>query len=206
MILDAVRLKQKTLAPDMIDRAAELLQYREALMGIIGSLETVRQDLVKIRVHGDYHLGQVLYRAGDFMILDFEGEPSKDISLRSRKHIALKDVAGMVRSFSYAAYAGLFLFLHNRPEDLEQFLPWAKACQTWVSVAFLKGYLETASGYPFIPANQTDFFKALLPFVVDKAIYEINYELNNRPDWLKVPVSSLLQYLKADTLNSGGNK
>lgn len=206
MILDAVRLKQKSLAPDMIDRAAELLQYREALMGIIGSLETVKQDLVKIRVHGDYHLGQVLYRAGDFMILDFEGEPSKDISLRSRKHIALKDVAGMVRSFSYAAYAGLFLFLHNRPEDLEQFLPWAKACQTWVSVAFLKGYLETATGHSFIPANQTDFFKALLPFVVDKAIYEINYELNNRPDWLKVPVSSLLQYLKANTLNSGGNK
>jgi maltose alpha-D-glucosyltransferase/alpha-amylase len=73
-------------------------------------------------------------------------------------------------------------------------------------MGFLKGYLESATGQSFIPANQTDFFKALLPFVVDKAIYEINYELNNRPDWLKVPVSSLLQYLKANTLTSGGNK
>lgn len=206
MILDAVRVKQKQMPADMIGRATELLRYRETLMEIVASLENVQTDLVKIRVHGDYHLGQVLYRAGDFMILDFEGEPTKDIETRTRKHTALKDVAGMVRSFSYAAYAGLFLFLHNRPEDLEQFLPWAKACQTWVSVSFLKGYLEAAAGQSFIPKTQSDFFKALLPFVVDKAIYEINYELNNRPDWLKVPVSSLLQYLKANTLASAGDK
>jgi maltose alpha-D-glucosyltransferase/alpha-amylase len=145
-----------------------------------------------------------LYRAGDFFILDFEGEPAKTIEARTRKTTPLKDVAGMVRSFSYAAYAGLFLFLHNRPEDLEQFAPWAKAAQTWVSIAFLKGYLGAAEGQEFLPQSRAEFFKTLLPFVVDKALYEVNYEINNRPDWLKVPVSSLLQYLRADTLGGGG--
>ncbi len=199
-ILNNIESRQGTFDKTLTAQTCELLEYRDTLMEIVASLDDVSTDLTKIRVHGDYHLGQVLYGAGDFTILDFEGEPSKPISLRNRKHSALKDVAGMLRSFSYAAYAGLFLFLHNRPEDLEQFLPWAKVCQTWVSVSFLKSYLETASGILFIPKSKSDFFKALLPFVVDKAIYEINYELNNRPDWLKVPVSGLLQYLKANNL------
>ncbi len=201
-VLKLLKAKQKELPSDMVAAVDELRQYRANIFEIVDNLDGIKTDLIKIRCHGDYHLEQVLYRAGDFVIIDFEGEPAKPLSARIRKQSALKDVAGMVRSFSYAAYAGLFLFLHNRPEDLERFMPWAKICQTWASVAFLKGYLETATGNKFIPDSRADFFRALLPFVIDKAFYEIKYELHNRPDWLKVPLTGVLQYLRANTLNS----
>jgi maltose alpha-D-glucosyltransferase / alpha-amylase len=202
VILAQLKAKQSTLPPDMVEASEELLRFRPNVLDIIDSIDNVKTQLLKMRCHGDYHLGQVLYRAGDFVILDFEGEPAKPLPLRQRKLSPMKDVAGMVRSFSYAAWAGLFLFVHNRPEDLERFIPWAKICQTWVSVSFLKGYLETAAGHDFIPSSKPDFFHALLPFIMDKAMYEVKYELNNRPDWLKVPVSGILQYLRANTLNS----
>ena len=102
----------------------------------------------------------------------------------------------MLRSFSYAAYASLLLFTHNRPEDYNRLLPWAKLLEKWVSVSFLKGYLGATAGALFVPADLDDFFKMLLPFVIDKAFYEITYELNTRPDWTKIPVNSLLDYLK----------
>jgi maltose alpha-D-glucosyltransferase / alpha-amylase len=202
LILAQLKAKRASLAPDMVEASDELLRFRSNMLEVIDSIDSVKAPLLKMRCHGDYHLGQVLYRAGDFVILDFEGEPAKSMAHRQRKHSPMKDIAGMVRSFSYAAWAGLFLFLHNRPEDLERYMPWAKICQTWVSVSFLKGYLETAAGHDFIPSTRADFFRVLLPFIMDKAMYEIKYELNNRPDWLKVPVSGILQYLRANTLNS----
>jgi len=189
--------KQRTVSPDLVAPIKALTSYRSQVLNILDRLPLVEQQLIKIRCHGDYHLGQVLYSGGDFFILDFEGEPSKPLKERHSKYSPLKDVAGMVRSFSYATYASLFLFTHNRSEDLEAFLPWAKACEAWVSASFLKGYLSAADGSHLIPENRADFFQALLPFMIDKAFYEILYELNNRPDWLKVPVNSVLEYLKA---------
>ena len=196
-IFKVLEQKQRTVAPDLVGAIKALSSFRSQVLNILDRLPLVEQQLVKIRCHGDYHLGQVLYSGGDFFILDFEGEPSKPLKERHSKYTPLKDVAGMVRSFSYATYASLFLFTHNRSEDLEAFLPWAKACEAWVSASFLKGYLAAADGSNIVPANKADFFQALLPFMIDKAFYEISYEMNNRPDWLKVPVSSVLEYLKA---------
>jgi maltose alpha-D-glucosyltransferase/alpha-amylase len=191
-----------TLPEDVIEPVKQILGYKEKVLEIIRMLSKVSAPMEKIRCHGDYHLGQVLYTSGDFMIIDFEGEPTKSISERHKKQLALKDIAGMLRSFNYASYASLYLYIHNRPSDLERMLPWAKILQTWVSVAFIKGYRTASEGASFIPADNENFFKALFPFVVDKAFYEIDYELNNRPDWIKVPVSSILEYLKAATLSS----
>ncbi|RTL36534.1 MAG: maltose alpha-D-glucosyltransferase [Candidatus Melainabacteria bacterium] len=194
--------KVRTAEPDLVNSIKSLLLYRPKVVDLLDRLATINEELTKIRCHGDYHLGQVLYSGGDFFILDFEGEPSKPLELRIAKQTPLKDVAGMVRSFSYASYASLFLFTHNRAEDLEAFLPWAKACEAWSSASFLKGYLQAMEGSSLVPSDRSDFFRALLPFMIDKAFYEIFYEVNNRPDWLRVPVSSVLEYLKAGAFYS----
>lgn len=187
----------RTADADLSRSIKSLLLFRPKVVDLLDRLATINQELIKIRCHGDYHLGQVLYSGGDFYILDFEGEPSKPLQQRVAKQTPLKDVAGMVRSFSYATYASLFLFTHNRSEDLEAFLPWAKALEAWSSASFLKGYLQAMEGSNLVPSDRGEFFRALLPFVIDKAFYEIFYEVNNRPDWLRVPVSSVLEYLKA---------
>ena len=199
---DAVRIfklldqKQRSLPPDLAALVKALLSHRGQVVDLLDRLPTINEDLSKIRCHGDYHLGQILYSGGDFYILDFEGEPARSLQQRLAKQIPLKDIAGMLRSFSYAAYASLFLFTHNRSEDLETFLPWTKVCEAWVSACFLKGYLSASENSKLIPKEKSEFFRALLPFMLDKAFYEIFYELNNRPDWLRVPVTSVLDYLE----------
>jgi maltose alpha-D-glucosyltransferase/alpha-amylase len=194
--------KVRSAEPDLAKSIKSLLLYRPKVVDLLDRLATINEELTKIRCHGDYHLGQVLYSGGDFFILDFEGEPSKPLEQRTAKQTPLKDVAGMVRSFSYATYASLFLFTHNRAEDLESFLPWAKACEAWSSASFLKGYLNAMEGSHLVPSDRGEFFRALLPFMIDKAFYEVFYEVNNRPDWLRVPVSSVLEYLKAGAFYS----
>ena len=146
-------------------------------------------------MHGDYHLGQVLWAEGDFYILDFEGEPARPIEQRRRKQSPLKDVAGMLRSFSYAAHAALFAHTSARPEDLERLEPWARIWQTWTAGAFLRGYLKAAGTALFIPANPAQRDSLLELFVLDKALYELNYELNNRPDWVRIPLWDITELI-----------
>jgi maltose alpha-D-glucosyltransferase/alpha-amylase len=194
-MLQQLERAQNDLPNDVTAAARKLVGMRGKIQQFVTRLPTIRSKVQKIRCHGDFHLGQTLYANGDFFIFDFEGEPAKPLAMRREKHSPLKDVASMLRSFSYAAYASLFLFTHNRQEDYDRLLPWAKVCEKWVSVSFLNGYLTAVQGQKFAPQDRTDFFRMLLPFVVDKAFYEIGYELNNRPDWIKIPVNSLLDYL-----------
>ncbi len=149
----------------------------------------------KIRVHGDYHLGQVLLAEGDFYILDFEGEPVKPLLQRRMKQSPLKDVAGMMRSFSYAAHAGLFAYTAGRPDTVDQLTRWGQAWDTWATGAFLRGYFGAVEGSLFVPANPTQRDDLLCLFVLEKALYELNYELNNRPDWVRIPVSGIRRLL-----------
>ena len=151
--------------------------------------------VAKIRVHGDYHLGQVLWAEGDFYILDFEGEPTRPLEERRRRESPMKDVAGMLRSFSYAAYAALFAHSGGRAEELARLEPWAAAWQRWTGAAFLTGYLSTAGAAPFVPSDSVQAAALLQLFVLDKALYELNYELNNRPDWARIPMRGLAELL-----------
>ena len=146
----------------------------------------------RTRVHGDYHLGQVLWSEGDFYILDFEGEPARSVAERRDKDSPLKDVAGMLRSFSYAAYAALFNRTAGRlVDDFDRLEPWARVWSRWVGAAFLKGYLAVADGAPFLPGDAVQRAALLDLYLVDKALYELNYELNNRPDWVRIPLRGL---------------
>ena len=149
------------------------------------------------RIHGDYHLGQVLFTGTDFVIIDFEGEPARSLTERRRKRSPLQDVAGMLRSFHYAAYAPLLQQASGAEvsERLKALGPWAYYWQIWVSAIFLRTYLEVTENAPFIPRNMVDLALLLDAYILDKAVYELGYELNNRPTWVQIPLEGISQLL-----------
>ncbi len=147
---------------------------------------------MRSRIHGDYHLGQVLYTGADFMIIDFEGEPARALSERKMKRSPLQDVAGMLRSFHYAAYAAYFSLDPNGAPGPE-LEAWARFWHLWVSVAYLETYLRVAQGAPFLPGSSEELKLLLDAYLIEKAVYELGYELNNRPSWARIPLQGILQ-------------
>jgi maltose alpha-D-glucosyltransferase/alpha-amylase len=147
------------------------------------------------RIHGDYHLGQVLFTGSDFVLIDFEGEPARTLEERRKKRSPLQDVAGMLRSFHYAAYAPL-LQQARSDEELRFFGPWAYYWQKWVSAAFLKRYLEASRNAQFVPQSREELELLLDAYILDKAVYELGYELNNRPSWVRIPLEGISQLLR----------
>jgi len=146
----------------------------------------------RIRVHGDYHLGQLLFTGKDFVVLDFEGEPAISLGERRLKRSPLKDVAGMLRSFHYASVTP-FLSGSVRPEDYHQVRLWADSWYRWVSIEFLKTYLQTVGDSGLLPKNPDERRVLLDTHLMDKALYELLYELNNRPDWTIIPLVGIQQ-------------
>jgi maltose alpha-D-glucosyltransferase/alpha-amylase len=156
-----------------------------------------KANAAKIRIHGDYHLGQALYTGKDFVILDFEGEPARPLSERKLKRSALRDVAGMMRSFQYAAYSALWQRA-LRSEDVPFLERWADFWYRQMSSLFLQSYLKTTAGAVFVPQNSEDLQILLEAYLLDKAVYEIGYELNNRPDWVVIPIRGIKHILRSD--------
>ena len=179
--------------------AAELLKHRDTVLERFRCARTLEFATSKIRIHGDYHLGQVLWSEQDFYIIDFEGEPARSMAERRMKQSPLKDVAGMVRSFGYAAYAGLFAATSSRRSEFERMEASARLWQSSITDAFLRGYFATAGHSLFIPALPSQRDELLKLFVLDKAFYELNYELNNRPDWVRIPLHGILDLLRGQT-------
>jgi len=169
--------------------AAAAPWYRERLRGLLALADV---GLEKIRHHGDYHLGQVLRTADGFVVLDFEGEPARPLALRRAKHLALRDVAGMLRSFDYALYAGLFA-LRPAAADWPALERVGHAWEGLAVDAYLDGYLAQtfARSASFLPRSLDLIRRTTAVFLLDKAIYELGYEIDNRPDWLRIP----LQYV-----------
>ena len=199
--LDALQTALKsstTLTPETIALATEILSHRDDLLSRIASLsgEPARFGQ-RIRIHGDYHLGQVLCIQAkthpDFLLIDFEGEPARSLPERRRKQSPLRDVAGMLRSFSYAAHAGLQSALARAPANTlaqtENLAAWSSAWEAATSSAFLHGYHSTIAANPLLlPPSPQD----LAPLLLEKVSYELLYELNNRPTWLVIPLTGLL--------------
>ena len=189
---EALKNNLSRLPEDAIEPAGLTLSRRGALLARLRRIGNLRDPGQWIRIHGDYHLGQVLRSRGDFVILDFEGEPARSLADRRAKHSPLKDVAGMLRSFSYAAYAALTKYTSRRPEDFAQMEAWARSWEALVSAEFLRAYRETVAGVPIVPASAQDFDALLEIYVLDKALYELVYELNNRPAWIRIPLHGIL--------------
>jgi maltose alpha-D-glucosyltransferase/alpha-amylase len=152
----------------------------------------------RIRCHGDYHLGQVLYTGNDFMITDFEGEPARSLNERRLRRSPLRDVAGMLRSFSYAVHSAIReREERGLPEEsYERARDWGRFWRLWVSSIFLGAYLDEARRAGLLQANPEEIELLLNVFMLEKAVYELGYELNNRPDWLNVPLQGILELLQ----------
>ncbi len=177
---------------DILDRNKEILDRFHALLDLkITGLRT--------RCHGDYHLGQVLFTGKDFVIIDFEGEPARPISERQIKRSPLRDVAGMLRSFHYAAYSALIALEKQgmvRPDNRPSLESWANYWYVWVCAAFVKFYMDHVAGDGFVPATPAEQVVLLDALLLEKAVYELGYELNNRPDWVKIPIHGIRQLLQ----------
>jgi trehalose synthase-fused probable maltokinase len=140
-----------------------------------------------IRTHGDYHLGQTMLADRGWVILDFEGEPARPLPERRLKRSPLRDVAGMLRSFSYVTAGSELLRDSPAPEGWEE-----RARET-----FLEGYFESMES-SLLPPGQDAIAKLLAVFELEKAVYELRYELNNRPDWVGIPVAGIRRLLDSD--------
>jgi len=182
----------KNLPEDLREEAAGIASNENVIIESFTNLLRKKMSVKKMRIHGDYHLGQVLFTGNDFIIIDFEGEPERSISERRLKKSPLTDVAGMLRSFHYAAYSALFKQMF-RPEDVHMLQPWADLWYRYVGGVFLNAYLQTAGKASFMPQDRDEFESLLRDFILEKAVYEIGYELNNRPNWVIIPLKGIRQ-------------
>jgi maltose alpha-D-glucosyltransferase/alpha-amylase len=190
--LDLLRTQLSKLPADARDEAKSVLELEPRIASILKSFLSKRMATSRIRVHGDYHLGNVLYTGHDFVIIDFEGEPTRTLYERRLKRLALRDVAGMLRSFDYASQAAL------RSDQIDaKTLPalrdWGRFWVQSVSAAFLKTYLATVGVASFIPQSSDELDVQLTTMLLEKALYELRYELNMRPDWVRIPLRGILE-------------
>lgn len=180
----------ENLTGELKERVEKLINDREKIVARINELLPVVADGKKTRFHGDYHLGQVVIDdEGDFYILDFEGEPLRPITQRQVKQSVLKDVAGMVRSFDYAAFGAVLMYV--LPENRTKAFDLAAQWQKQATQAFLDGYFDHMEDCDSLPADKEVTLKLLDLFVLEKALYEVIYEVANRPDWLAIPMNGL---------------
>ncbi len=189
--IDLLRTQLRKLPADAREDANKVLEQEARIGAILKSFLSRRINTARIRIHGDYHLGQVLYTGHDFVIIDFEGEPTRTLYERRLKRLAMRDVAGMLRSFSYASQAAL-RSQQAAPERLAELQAWARFWVDSVSAVFLKSYLSTAGPAPWVPQNQEDLELQLTTMLLEKALYELRYELNLRPDWVRIPLRGVL--------------
>jgi maltose alpha-D-glucosyltransferase / alpha-amylase len=180
------------------DTAERVLAAEDRIVERLRRLTSRKLTAERIRIHGDYHLGQVLFTGKDFAILDFEGEPPRPLSERRLKRSPFRDVAGMLRSFQYAAYVKLFEEVASgvaSPDSAPALEGWALYWERWVSAVFLQAYLDRARGTSFLPPSAEERAILLDSYLLEKAIYEVAYEMNNRPDWVRIPLQGILQIL-----------
>ncbi len=205
--MEALKQRLSALDEPTTDAAGLLISKRRELIARSRSIILSGVGGQRIRIHGDFHLGQTLRvgdekdSGGDFVFLDFEGEPARPFEERRRKQSPLRDVAGMLRSFSYVAHAGLrrFLDLGSGVEltpDIDRPVAWARAWQGLASAEFIGAYRETIAANAALlpPPPQTQIL--LDAYLLEKALYELLYELNHRPSWLQIPIAGILSLLK----------
>jgi trehalose synthase-fused probable maltokinase len=175
-------------AESVLERTGEIEARLESLVEAGGRDEWAAWATLT-RCHGDYHLGQVLYTGDDFVIIDFEGEPARSLEERRGKHSPLKDVAGMLRSYHYAAYAALLTEGSSLSEEFVR--GWYAAA----AQAYTQGYNSVPTVARLLPATPHDLDLLLDLYRLEKAIYELLYELNNRPDWVRIPLGGIMHLL-----------
>jgi maltose alpha-D-glucosyltransferase / alpha-amylase len=188
----------QAVARTALEREPVLLRRHRAVLGsdVIG---------MRIRCHGDYHLGQLLYIGTDFQVIDFEGDPDRPLSERRIKRSPLRDVATMIRSFHYAAFGPLFGAESGRgtfpgrvrEADRDVLLRWARFWASWVSAEFVRAYYDAMDGAALLPARPDVCRDLLELFVLEKAVKELGSELVRRPDWVPIPLAGIIDLTEA---------
>ena len=191
---ETVMLLQASLDEEILGIFSSLVEH-EHLAGLAARVEEVRARVravepggelgMRIRAHGDYHLGQALWHEGDWTLIDFEGEPARDVGERRRKRLPLRDVAGMLRSISYAAWVA----------RLERGTIVSDEWEDDARTAFLDGYLETVGPLRILPSLRETTQHLLDLFEIEKAVYELRYELDHRPEWAAIPAAGIASLL-----------
>jgi maltose alpha-D-glucosyltransferase / alpha-amylase len=183
--------------------AEELLSHGPTLLERVRRTQLKAPDFMKTRYHGDLHLGQVLLTGQDFLIVDFEGEPARPLTERRMKHSPLRDVAGMVRSVDYAAALAVENN-HEQPEEKRAAIE--KAVRAWqeeTTQAFLSGYRQASVDLPSLPKDAQTWQQLLELFLIEKALYEVRYEINMRPNWVGVPLRGLMALVRTRVVDAG---
>ncbi|GAB4389934.1 MAG: maltose alpha-D-glucosyltransferase [Thermodesulfovibrionales bacterium] len=196
-VLMSVRKGQRRLPEALQEEVSRVLALEPKIISRLKRILQRKFSASKMRVHGDYHLGQVLYTGKDFIIIDFEGEPARPLSERRLKRSPLVDVAGMIRSFHYAAYTALFQHAAMGKAGLAELEPWVEPWHYYMSGVFFDSYARTVGGAGIIPGDSEELEALLDCFLLEKAVYELGYELNNRPDWLVIPIKGIQRIMKS---------
>jgi maltose alpha-D-glucosyltransferase / alpha-amylase len=194
-----LRRRLDSLPPPARDEARRILDAQPAILERFQAVARVKINTTRIRIHGDFHLGQVLHTGKDFIILDFEGEPARPLSERRLKRSPVRDVAGMLRSLQYAAYSALQAVEREEeiPADrLAGLESGARLWIAWASSAYLRAYLERAGKAAFLPDTKENLAILLDAFLLDRCVAEVGYELAHRPDWIRIPLRGLLRLLE----------
>jgi maltose alpha-D-glucosyltransferase/alpha-amylase len=178
--------------------AAQVLDSRGTAAARAKQIEALTPQAMKTRYHGDYHLGQVLVAKDDVIIIDFEGEPSRSLAERRAKHSPLRDVVGMLRSFDYAAHAALRQATADGTCNRAELWPYLGDWEQQSRAAFLDGYVAAVGDSPGYPADPDQMKVLLALFTLEKACYELRYELDNRPDWVEIPLGGLRELLSLE--------
>lgn len=190
-----------TLPPDTQALATTVLEQHDACLQRFQLVLNHKITALRTRYHGDYHLEQVLYTGKDFFIIDFEGDPARSLSERRMKRSSLRDLAGMLQSFYYAANIAIDNEVESgmsQPEQLHTMQAWSEFWYRWVSTTFVKAYLATATQGNFLPKTQQELEVLLDNYLIEQAIYDLGRELINQSTQVKIPLRRILQLLAID--------
>lgn len=195
--LRLLKVHLKDIPEEFQPDAERVLTLEDAILDSFRPIRERRFTAMRTRTHGDYHLGQVLYTGEDFVIIDFEGEPARSISERRTKNSPFKDVAGMLWSFHNASLTASFNLSESPiPMDIKDMEPWRKFWYKWVASEFLRRYLEVAEEAPFVPKDLEELQVLLDLYTLEKVVYELGYELNNRPRRVGIPLQGILHVME----------
>ena len=197
--LQILKRELKNLPEPTRKLAEQVLAMQDTMIARFQTVHKSALDTVRIRCHGNFHLGHVLHTGKDFVIIDFEGEPGRSLSERRIKRPALRDVAAMIRSIDCAAQAVLYRqgeVGSLNEEKLRAVAPWAQFWSRWISAQFLGAYLTAVQNSNLVPKSRTGVSVLLDAFVLDRAVTEMGQDLSNRPNWLPVSLQSILQLME----------
>jgi maltose alpha-D-glucosyltransferase/alpha-amylase len=195
-VKEAVEGVRRSVTDLIAAGVSELEELRVAIDERIDAATALGEEIgMKTRIHGDYHLGQVLLTGREWLIIDFEGEPARPLEERRQKQTPLRDVAGMVRSFNYAALVPLFERAEPGSEERDRLQPWAGAWEALARERFLAAYTRSAYEGHYLLTDRDALGRAVDLFVLEKALYEVGYERTHRPHWIGIPLHGIRRLL-----------